>query len=276
MKLERAYVDFAIKLSRKGFPLNTIKKYIQAIKKIYEVCWKTDDNRTTLSCREIENYIYSNKKRSDWTKRVIAVQIRAFLKFCSTLWLEVINHGQITIKKYNQKEAKYLNEEEESKMLEELEYEELKLRWAIMLMLTTGARISEATNLTKQQLRGAEKINGLFQIPIQWKGWTTRALFLPEKTYKICEKIANKHNKRKVLWIEASHIQKMIKTFSKNINIKFTAHTLRHTYLTKLAKKGAELYKIQKIAGHKCIITTSRYLHACNKELAETASLLLN
>ena len=68
----------------------------------------------------------------------------------------------------------------------------------------------------------------------------------------------------------------MIKNFSENINIKFTAHTLRHTYLTKLAKKGAELYKIQKIAGHKCIITTSRYLHACNKELAETASLLLN
>ena len=34
-------------------------------------------------------------------------------------------------------------------------------------MITTGARISEATNLTKQQLRGAEKINGLFQIPIQ-------------------------------------------------------------------------------------------------------------
>jgi hypothetical protein len=79
----------------------------------------------------------------------------------------VINHGQITIKKYNQKEARYLNEKEEAKMLEELEYEELKLRCAIMLMLTTGARISEATNLTKQQLKGAEKINGLFQIPIQ-------------------------------------------------------------------------------------------------------------
>ena len=38
MKLERAYADFAVKLSRKGFPLDTIKKYIQAIKKIYEVC----------------------------------------------------------------------------------------------------------------------------------------------------------------------------------------------------------------------------------------------
>lgn len=276
MKLERAYADFAVKLSRKGFSLDTIKKYIQAIKKIYEVYWKTDDNRTTLSCREIENYIYSNKKRSDWTKRVVAVQIRAFLKFCSTLWLEVINYWQITIKKYNQKEAKYLKEKEEIKMLEKLEFEDLKLKAAILLMLTTGARISEACSITKQQLKGAEEIWWLFQIPIQGKGGTTRALFLPPKTFEIFSKIAEKHKKRQVLWVESKHIQKLIKNFSENINIKFTAHTLRHTYLTKLAKKWAELYKIQKIAGHKCIITTSRYLHACNKELAETASLLLN
>jgi hypothetical protein len=38
MKLERAYADFAVKLSRKGFSLETIKKYIQTIKKIYEFC----------------------------------------------------------------------------------------------------------------------------------------------------------------------------------------------------------------------------------------------
>jgi hypothetical protein len=43
-------------------------------------------------------------------------------------------------------------------MLEKLEFEDLKLKAAILLMLTTGARISEACSITKQQLKGAEEV----------------------------------------------------------------------------------------------------------------------
>lgn len=281
MKFERAIADFAVKLSRKGFPLDTIKKYIVAVKKIFQVCnriWedKGENERMNITCREIENYIYWNKNRSDGTKRVVAVQIRAFLRFCSTLNLPVINFWQITIKKYTEKEAKYLNEQEEAIILEALQGENLTLRTSIILMLTTGLRVSEATSITKQQLRSAYFFEGIYQIPIQWKGQKTRAIFLPPNTYELCEKLSNKHSWRSVLGMETQSLQQAIKRFSRAIWIKFTAHSLRHTYLTKLAQKGADLYKIQKIAGHKCIITTSRYLHACNKELAETAKLLLS
>ncbi|MDR0650124.1 MAG: site-specific integrase [Candidatus Peribacteria bacterium] len=58
--------------------------------------------------------------------------------------------------------------------------------------------------------------------------------------------------------------------------IPFTAHTLRHTYLSHLARNGADIYKIQKIAGHSSILTTSLYLHCSNRELAETAGLVCN
>jgi site-specific recombinase XerD len=65
-----------------------------------------------------------------------------------------------------------------------------------------------------------------------------------------------------------------MRRISKATKISFTAHTLRHTYLSNLARKWADIYRIQKIAGHSSITTTSLYLHCTNKELAETASLI--
>jgi integrase family protein len=53
----------------------------------------------------------------------------------------------------------------------------------------------------------------------------------------------------------------------------FTAHTFRHTYITELAKNGADLYLIQKLAGHSNINTTAHYLHSYDEQLSRTAEL---
>ncbi|MDR2415786.1 MAG: tyrosine-type recombinase/integrase [Candidatus Peribacteria bacterium] len=44
--------------------------------------------------------------------------------------------------------------------------------------------------------------------------------------------------------------------------------------MSHLARNGADIYRIQKIAGHSSILTTALYLHCTNKELAETAGLV--
>lgn len=273
MNFKKALAEFACKLWRKWFPEITIKKYLRLTERIYKDCWKIE-NRKEITSKEIENWIFFNKKISVGTKNIYAVQIRAFLKFCKSLDLPVVNPEQITVQKNPLKEARYLNTKEEKKMIEELQYENLNLRAGINLMLNTWMRISEACSMTKKQFRWAEIVEWLYQIPICWKGNKTRAIFLPPETYKICEKISQKHNKKSVLGITTKQLQKIIKKFSREIEIVFTAHTLRHTYLTKLAQKGADIYKIQKIAGHTCIITTSRYLHTHNIELARIAWLI--
>lgn len=273
MNFKKILAEFACKLSRKGFPDTTIKKYLRLTERIYKDCWKID-NREKISSKEIENWIFSNKKISNGTRNVYSVQIRAFLRFCRSLDLPVINPEQIAVQKNPLKEAKYLNEQEEKKLIEELKYENLNLRAWISLMLNTGMRISEACSLTKKQLKSANIVEWLYQVPICGKGNKTRAVFLPPETYKICEKISQRHNKKNVLGTSITQLQRIIKHFSKEIEIIFSAHTLRHTYLTKLAQKGADLYKIQKLAGHTCIITTSRYLHTHNIELARVAWLI--
>lgn len=270
--LKKIIGAFWVKLCRKWSPILTIKKYIETVEKIYRECWREEERRKITS-EEIEKRIFWNKKISLGTKRVYAVQIRAFLKFCKSLDLPVINPEQIAVPKFSLKEAKYLNEEEEKKILEALKWEGLLLRTAISLMLSTGLRVSEACSISKGNLEKAQDICWIFQIPITWKGNKTRGVFLSPKIYEKCMKRGSRHKKTNILWVDTHEVQRIIKVFSQKIGIKFTAHTLRHTFLTKLARKGADLYKIQKIAGHNSIITTSRYLHTHNRELAEVAKL---
>ena len=88
--------------------------------------------------------------------------------------------------------------------------------------------------------------------------------------------LSNHHNKKTIIPVKSAQIQKLIKKFSRKLAISFSAHTFRHTFCTKLAQKGVDIYKIQKLAGHTCIITTSRYLHTSNIELAKVSLLIAN
>ena len=54
----------------------------------------------------------------------------------------------------------------------------------------------------------------------------------------------------------------------------FTFHGLRHTFATRLAQSGYDLYKISKLLGHKDIKTTQRYAHHCPDSLRDGVEML--
>jgi site-specific recombinase XerD len=55
---------------------------------------------------------------------------------------------------------------------------------------------------------------------------------------------------------------------------KITPHSLRHTFASTLAARGASLVALKEILGHQKLSTTERYLHVTPAHLQETLSLL--
>ncbi len=54
----------------------------------------------------------------------------------------------------------------------------------------------------------------------------------------------------------------------------FKFHDLRHTFATRLAQKGIDIYKIAKLLGHKDIRMTQRYAHHCPESLRDGVEIL--
>jgi len=47
----------------------------------------------------------------------------------------------------------------------------------------------------------------------------------------------------------------------------FRFHDLRHTFATRLVQAGKDLYKVQRLLGHKTVAMTQRYAHHIRKAL---------
>ncbi len=54
----------------------------------------------------------------------------------------------------------------------------------------------------------------------------------------------------------------------------FSCHDLRHTFATRLAQAGYDLYKISKLLGHQDIKMTQRYSHHCPDSLRDGVGIL--
>ena len=54
----------------------------------------------------------------------------------------------------------------------------------------------------------------------------------------------------------------------------FHFHDLRHTFATRLVQNGVDLYKVQKLLGHKNIAMTQRYAHHYPESLRSSVEVL--
>jgi site-specific recombinase XerD len=55
---------------------------------------------------------------------------------------------------------------------------------------------------------------------------------------------------------------------------KITPHCLRHSYATHLIESGVDLLEVQKILGHRSILTTSKYTHLTSNTAKNTDQVI--
>ena len=273
MELEKAFLEYWNFMRKKWSSEITIKKYYNQIKKVFIFNNKIWENRNQISEKEIEKYIKNNKKRTKNTTYTETVQIKSFLKFCNIHWYYNLDSRRIFTPRRDFIEAKFLKKEEVSKILEKIKDQNLKFKTAILLLLSTWTRISEACSITKKHLQKATLVNNNFQINIIWKRKKVRSIFIPTKIFDLCVKNQLIHWSKNVIWLNSNQLGRIIRKFRKELKMNFTAHTFRHTFITELAKNWADLYLIQKLAWHSNINTTAHYLHSYDEQLSKTAEL---
>lgn len=236
--------------------------------------WKDEKTWNTVTAKDIEKYV-KNLKIQFNSKVTVLSWIKSFVKFCNSIrQLKNLHSDAIFLPKMEIKEACYLTENQILEIFDKIEKKPLKFKTAIILLATTWARIHEICNLTKHQLNNALLVNWNYQISIIWKRKIKRPLFISPKAHELCKTLTKTHREKTILWITKWTLSTEIRKFSKEVNIKFSAHAFRHSFITWLAKQWASIYKIARLAWHTNINTTNRYLHSADAELAETVNML--
>jgi integrase len=75
--------------------------------------------------------------------------------------------------------------------------------------------------------------------------------------------------------MESGHLRRSFRlALSKAKIVDFHFHDLRHTFATRLVQVGVDLYKVQRLLGHKSPVMTQRYAHHYPESLRDGVAML--
>ena len=134
---------------------------------------------------------------------------------------------------------------------------------AIMVTFSLGLRISEASNIKLEDIKG-EWIN------ITGKGNKTRMLPIHPKLKEIINKYIEIYKPKKYLFekngikMNENQLRYVIQKPFKKIGLHVTPHQLRHSFATYMLDKGARINDVSELLGHEFISTTQIYTKLSN------------
>lgn len=173
-----------------------------------------------------------------------------------------------------------MTKEEVKKILDVTKRKRDKL--ILMLLYSSGLRVSEVTKLKIRDLNLAEKtamVRG-------GKGNKDRLVILSEQWVEEIKKyLASRKVKSGYVFckgngapISVDSIQRMVRKarIKAGINKNITPHSFRHSFATHLLEAGESIRKIQELLGHSNLSTTQIYTKVSTEELKKVRSPLDN
>lgn len=151
----------------------------------------------------------------------------------------------------------YLRDSEEQELLDALDlFGQYELKDFVIVLLDTGARVSEALNIKKRDVHGdMVDIDTL-------KGGHYRRIELTERAEKALWRLLDSNyagvsqNRLNSFWNT-----KLRPHLGRENDKDFVPHILRHTCCSRLVMGGMDLAKVKYWMGHRSLATTQRYIH---------------
>lgn len=264
------YLEFLSEI--KNFSPNTIKAYRQDIEQFIK--WFEENNLSLLrdNIKDFLSDIYMRTKNKSTLSRKIYA-IRSFFQF-------LMNNGRIdknpfdviSVPKIEKKLPKILTESEMISFLNKLPEKsilEVRNKAIFELLYASGLRVSELTNLKKENINFRERLIRVFG-----KGKKVRIVPFNEtagdiltKYLRISEKKYQNLPEYIFLNVRGSKIsdrgiEKILKKTFKEVcetNKNIYPHLFRHSFATHLLQRGVNLRVIQELLGHSNLSTTEKY-----------------
>jgi site-specific recombinase XerD len=204
---------------------------------------------------------------------------RSFLKSCPAPWSESL--VSLSYPKAHQKQPIFLTDEEVFRLEQACYHAEpiARNRAFIALALQLGLRLSEILSLRFKDIEGEwlrliRKGGKEQRLPLSPSLQTILKLWAQELMPAPTDFIFPGLYATKSMTPRAAQMLLEVLRKRAQITKKISPHSLRHTFATTLAARGANLVALKEILGHESITTTQRYLHVTPEHLREALSTL--
>ncbi len=233
-----------------------------------------------------ENQRKESIKKS--TQNYYLIALRAFLKYLAKRDIKTLAPEKIELAKMPERQVTFLEGDDLERFLgaplktKEPEIIQLRDKAILEMLFSTGLRVSELANLTKDQINLKKD-----EFTIRGKGSKLRLVFLSDDAKRWLTQYFNKrqdaslalfvrHDRAakksaEVRPLTPRSIQRLVQRYAKSVGItkRITPHVLRHSFATDLLTSGADIRSVQSLLGHASITTTQIYTHITNQQLKD-------
>ena len=209
--------------------------------------------------------------------RELATMKKAFnLAIREWEWVEKNPVQGVSMEEENNKRDRWLITEEEGRLLKVCPS---WLRELVIVALNTGMRLGEIISLEWKGVDLFRKTVTVFKS----KNKEPRTIPINETVFEMLKsKGKAKSIKTDLVFYTDNHtmllktgVDHAFQTALKKVGIKdFRFHDLRHTFATRVVQSGKDLYKVQRLLGHKTPSMTQRYAHHYPESLRDAVEVL--
>lgn len=220
------------------------------------------------------------------TQSYYVIAMRSWLKFLVKQDVPVLHPEKIDLPKAESIPMRFLNSEKVEKLLTQPTISTkagLRDKAILEVLFSTGLRVSELTNLNRDQIDLETREFGVIG-----KGRRPRVVFLSERAAKWLETwlrqrsdnwspVFIRFSGRQAIPVDdgesmrltARSVQRIVDKYAKkaHLPIKISPHGIRHSFATDLLSNGAGLRDVQEMLGHKNVSTTQIYTHVTRPQL---------